>query len=155
MRWSQMQRGRLYGYGPDSVTLIATPLYSNTTLVCVFPTLALGGTVVLMGKFDAAGYLALAEQHRATHTMLVPVQYQRIMALADFDRYDRSSFRIKLYTSAPFPAALKADALRRWPGGLVEFYGMTEGGGRPSFLPTSIRTNCIPSAAPPPDTTSA
>lgn len=150
-----MQRGRLYGYGPDSVTLIATPLYSNTTLVCVFPTLALGGTVVLMGKFDAAGYLALAEQHRATHTMLVPVQYQRIMALADFDRYDRSSFRIKLYTSAPFPAALKADALRRWPGGLVEFYGMTEGGGRPSFLPTSIRTNCIPSAAPPPDTTSA
>ena len=25
--------------------------------------------------------------------------------------------------------ALKADVLRRWPGGLVEYYGMTEGGG--------------------------
>ncbi|MGZ5252279.1 MAG: class I adenylate-forming enzyme family protein, partial [Caldimonas sp.] len=32
-------------------------------------------------------------------------------------------------TSAPFAAALKADVLARWPGGLVEFYGMTEGGG--------------------------
>jgi acyl-CoA synthetase (AMP-forming)/AMP-acid ligase II len=37
--------------------------------------------VVLMPKFDAARYLQLAQQHRATHTMLVPVQYQRIMAL--------------------------------------------------------------------------
>ena len=134
MRWSQVQRGRSYGYGANSVTLIATPLYSNTTLVAVFPALAMGGTVVLMGKFDAAGFLALAQQHRATHTMLVPVQYQRIMALADFDRYDLSSFRCKLCTSAPFAAKLKADVLRRWPGGLIEFYGMTEGGGTAVLL---------------------
>ena len=44
-------------------------------------------------------------------------------------RYDLSSFRMKFCTSAPFNAALKADVLARWPGGLVEFYGMTEGGG--------------------------
>jgi acyl-CoA synthetase (AMP-forming)/AMP-acid ligase II len=35
----------------------------------------------------------------------------------------------KFCTSAPFSAALKADALARWPGELIEFYGMTEGGG--------------------------
>jgi acyl-CoA synthetase (AMP-forming)/AMP-acid ligase II len=118
-----------YGYGPDGVTLLATPLYSNTTLVVFFPTLAAGGTVVLMRKFDAAQYLALAERHRATHTMLVPVQYQRIMARPDFGRFDLGAFRFKFCTSAPFSAALKADVLARWPGGLVEFYGMTEGGG--------------------------
>jgi long-chain acyl-CoA synthetase len=129
MRWQHVQRARPQGYGPEAVTLIATPLYSNTTLVSVFPTLTLGGTVVLMPKFDVARYLALAEQHRATHTMLVPVQYQRLMAHPEFDRHDLSSFRMKLCTSAPFGAALKADILRRWPGGLVEYYGMTEGGG--------------------------
>jgi acyl-CoA synthetase (AMP-forming)/AMP-acid ligase II len=129
MRWSHVQRARLQGYGPGSVTVIATPLYSNTTLVSFFPTVTLGGTVVLMAKFDSAKYLALAEQHCATHTMLVPVQYQRLMAHPDFDLYDLSSFRMKLCTSAPFPAALKADILKRWPGGLVEYYGMTEGGG--------------------------
>ena len=129
MRWGQVQRSAAYAYGADSVTLLATPLYSNTTLVCFFPTVAMGGTSVLMGKFDAAGYLALAEKYRATHTMLVPVQYQRIMALPDFGRYDLSSFRFKLCTSAPFAAGLKADILRRWPGGLVELYGLTEGGG--------------------------
>jgi acyl-CoA synthetase (AMP-forming)/AMP-acid ligase II len=61
--------------------------------------------------------------------MLVPVQYRRIMALPDFEHYDLGAFRFKLCTSAPFPAAQKADVLARWPGGLVEFYGMTEGGG--------------------------
>jgi acyl-CoA synthetase (AMP-forming)/AMP-acid ligase II len=129
MRWSHLQRGPAYGYDAESVTLIATPLYSNTTLVAVFPTLALGGSVVLMAKFDAAEYLALAQRHRATHTMLVPVQYQRLMAREDFGRHDLSSFIAKFSTSAPFAAELKRDVLARWPGGLVEFYGMTEGGG--------------------------
>ncbi|MDA8108012.1 MAG: class I adenylate-forming enzyme family protein [Betaproteobacteria bacterium] len=129
MRWGHVQRGRVSGYEAGAVTLLATPLYSNTTLVSFFPTLALGGSAVLMAKFDAARYLALAERHRVTHTMLVPVQYQRIMALPEFGRFDLSSFRAKFCTSAPFSAALKADILRRWPGGLTEVYGMTEGGG--------------------------
>jgi acyl-CoA synthetase (AMP-forming)/AMP-acid ligase II len=129
MRWGHVQRAAIYGYGHDTVTLLATPLYSNTTLVCFFPTLSHGGTAVLMGKFDAAAYLALAAQRHATHTMLVPVQYQRIMALPEFGGFDLSSFRFKFCTSAPFRAELKADVLARWPGGLVEFYGMTEGGG--------------------------
>src|SRR3990172_906045 len=51
------------------------------------------------------------------------------MALPAFDRYAISSFRCKYCTSAPFAAALKADILKRWPGGLVEIFGMTEGGG--------------------------
>jgi long-chain acyl-CoA synthetase len=47
MRWGHVARAESYGYGPDAVTLIATSLCSNTTLVCFFPTLARGGTVVL------------------------------------------------------------------------------------------------------------
>ena len=129
MRWAHVQRGLNYGYGPEGVTLLATPLYSNTTLVVFFPTIAWGGTVILMGKFDAAAYLVLAERHRVTHTMLVPVQYRRLMALPAFGQHDLGAFHLKFSTSAPFAAELKADVLARWPGGLIEFYGMTEGGG--------------------------
>lgn len=129
MRWAHVRRSVAYDYGVDATTLISTPLYSNTTLVAFLPTLALGGTVVLMSKFEAGEYLRLAQQHGVTHTMLVPVQYQRIMARADFSDYDLSRFRYKMCTSAPFTASLKADVLARWPGGLMDFYGMTEGGG--------------------------
>lgn len=129
MRFGHVMRAVVMGYGPSAVTLLSTGLYSNTTLVSFFPTLGLGGTVVLMKKFDAGAYLALAQKHRVTHTMLVPVQYQRILARPDFDSFDLSSFAMKFCTSAPFSAALKADVLKRWPGGLIEYFGMTEGGG--------------------------
>ncbi len=129
MRWAHIQRASTYAYAPDSVTLLATPLYSNTTLVSFFPTLGWGGSAHLMPKFDALGYLQTAQRIGATHTMLVPVQYQRIMALPSFDQFNLSTFQAKFSTSAPFRAELKADVLARWPGGLIEFYGMTEGGG--------------------------
>ncbi|MGP0057796.1 MAG: class I adenylate-forming enzyme family protein [Beijerinckiaceae bacterium] len=129
MRWFHVRRLGQDAYGPDARTMISTPLYSNTTLVCLFPTLANGGTAILMRKFDARDFLVLAQDHRATHAMLVPVQYSRLMAQPDFDSYDLSSFKLKLSTSAPFSAALKRDILQRWPGALVEYYGMTEGGG--------------------------
>jgi acyl-CoA synthetase (AMP-forming)/AMP-acid ligase II len=128
-RASHAARREPFGYGADVVTLLATPLYSNTTLVALFPTLAAGGTALLMPKFDAHRYLELTQRERATHTMLVPVQYQRILAEPDFDAFDLSSFRLKVCAGAPFAAALKRAMVARWPGGLVELYGTTEGGG--------------------------
>lgn len=129
MRWAHVRRAPNFGYDRDAVTLCSTPLYSNTTLVSFLPAIGGGGTVVLMPKFEAGKFLELSQRHRVTHAMLVPVQYQRLMDRPDFDRHDLSSYRMKFCTSAPFSAALKADILRRWPGGLIEYYGMTEGGG--------------------------
>lgn len=129
MRWQHVLRGRMAGYAADTVAIISTPLCSNTTLVSVVPALANGGTLVLMEKFEARRFLELAERHRATHAMLVPVQYRRLMNDPEFDRFDLSAFRMKTCTSAPFAAELKAEIVRRWPGGLIEIYGMTEGGG--------------------------
>ncbi len=127
MRWQHIQRGAP-AYGANAVSLLSTPLYSNTTMASFLPTLGTGGKVVLMKKFDTLGFLQLASRERVTNTMLVPVQYRRIMAHPDFDSFDLSSFIMKYCTSAPFAAELKADIVKRWPGGLVEIYGMTEGG---------------------------
>ena len=129
MRFAHMQRAARYGLQAQSVLLLATPLYSNTTLVAFYPALGAGARIQLMPRFDVALYLQLAEALRATHTMLVPVQYRRLMAHPGFDTHNLSAFRMKLCTSAPFEAALKADVLARWPGDLLEVYGMTEGGG--------------------------
>ncbi len=129
MRWVHVMRVADSGYGTDAIMLIATPMYSNTTLIALFPTLAHGGTAVLTGKFTTIRYLELAERHKATHTMLVPVQYKRIMEEPMFSRFDLGSFRVKFCTSAPFAANLKTEILERWPGDLIETYGMTEGGG--------------------------
>ena len=73
MRWAQRDRGRINGIGAHTISLISTPLYSNTTLVTLLPTLALGGTVVFMRKFDAQHYSTLAPQHRAPPDSYTPL----------------------------------------------------------------------------------
>ena len=130
MRWRQFASTaasyREMGLEPRS--LASTPLYSNTTMVAFLAPLLAGGTVRVMGRFSATGWLEAARADRTTVTMLVPVQYQRLMDEQRFDEFDLSALAIKYCTSAPFPAALKREVLARMPGALVEIYSMTEGG---------------------------
>lgn len=128
MRNQHIVRFEAMGIRAGAVTLVSTALYSNTTLVALLPTLALGGRIVLMQKFDAGEFLMLAEKEKVTHAMLVPVQYQRILDRPDFNDYDLSSFEVKLSTSAPLREGIKKDIVARWPGKMIEIYGLTEGG---------------------------
>ncbi|SLN60673.1 Long-chain-fatty-acid--CoA ligase FadD13 [Pseudooceanicola marinus] len=127
-RSRQFGRFTVFGLDTEAVQIMSTPLYSNTTLVAVLSGLVGGGHVVSMAKFDTLGFLDLAARHRATHAMLVPVQYTRLMKEPQFDSFDLSAFQCKFSTSAPLPGVLIKQVMTRWPGNLVEFYGMTEGG---------------------------
>lgn len=128
MRWRQMTFRAAMNYGTDSRTLTSTPLYSNTTMAVFLPTMYSGGCASIMGKFDTEKWLQRAQDESVTHTMLVPVQYRRLMQFDRFADFDLSALKMKYCTSAPFPADLKAEVLKRMPGGLIEIYGMTEGG---------------------------
>ncbi|MBV7258825.1 acyl--CoA ligase [Erythrobacter sp. WH158] len=130
MRWRQFGATALsyLEAGLPVRSLASTPLYSNTTMVAFLPPLMAGGTVRIMAKFDSAKWLANAQADKATVTMLVPVQYQRLMDFTGFDDFDLSSLALKYCTSAPFSAELKREVLDRMPGGLIEIYSMTEGG---------------------------
>jgi long-chain acyl-CoA synthetase len=129
MRAFHVERFGAAGIGEDTVSLVSTPFYSNTTLVVALPTLALGGTVVLMEKFNAGEFLRLSEKEKVNTAMLVPVQYQRVIDHEDFDKTDLSSYELKFSTSAPLRAGIKEQIISRWPGKMIEIYGLTEGGG--------------------------
>lgn len=130
MRWRQFAStaASWIDNGLEVRSLASTPLYSNTTMVAFLPALLAGGTVRVMGKFDRLRWLESAQNDRTTITMLVPVQYQRLMDEPKFGEFDLSSLQLKYCTSAPFPAKLKREVLRRMPGALIEIYSMTEGG---------------------------
>ena len=129
MRWAHVKQASSRGYGVDSILLAGTPLYSNLTLMSVFQCLARGGTIVLMQKFEPGNYLALVKKHLVSHTVLVGVQYERLMAHPDFSREIISTLRVKLTGGAPMSPALKGAILDSWPGELYEAYGVSEGGG--------------------------
>jgi len=130
MRWRQFAPTAMSSLAVNREvrSLTSTPLYSNTTMVAFLSALLAGGTVTIMGKFNTQKWLEIAQRDRITMTMLVPVQYQRLMDEPGFDGFDLSQMELKYCTSAPFSAELKAEVLNRMPGALIEIYSMTEGG---------------------------
>jgi acyl-CoA synthetase (AMP-forming)/AMP-acid ligase II len=115
-------------FSTDSVNVVSTPFYSNTTTVTWFITTARGGANVLLPKFSAEAFLDAVERHRVTHAMLVPVQYDRILAASRFGSADLASITHLFSTSAPLGADTKRRILRETRADLVEIYGLTEGG---------------------------
>jgi acyl-CoA synthetase (AMP-forming)/AMP-acid ligase II len=114
-------------YQSNTVALLSLGLYSNISWVGMLCTFLAGGHVVVMERFDAAAWLAHVERWSATHTAMVPVQYQRLVEHAERARYDTSSMRSMMSCGSPLPPQLKQALLAAFGCELVELYGLTEG----------------------------
>ena len=89
----------------------------------------LGGTVVVMERFDPREALALIELHRVTHAQFVPTMFVRMLKLSDAERaeYDVSSLRAVVHAAAPCPVDVKQAMIDWWGPILSEYYSATEG----------------------------
>jgi long-chain acyl-CoA synthetase len=120
-----------YGYGEDGDLHLCTgPLYHAAPLAFSLAVpLAFGVGVVLMDHWDAEEALRLVEEHRVTHTHMVPTMFHRLLSVSPEarERYDVSSLRFVIHGAAPCPVAVK-QGLIDWLGPIVwEYYAATEG----------------------------
>ncbi len=121
----------LFGGGPDSVYLSPAPLYHAAPLRYCTQFHRLGGTVVVMERFDAEQALALIERHRVTHSQWVPTMFVRMLKLPPEvrARYDVSSLEFAIHAAAPCPIPVKEQMIE-WFGPVIhEYYAGTEGNG--------------------------
>jgi long-chain acyl-CoA synthetase len=121
----------LYGFSESTVYLSPAPLYHAAPAGWTTMTQRLGGTAVVMERFDAEEWLALVERHRVTHSQLVPTHLVRLLKLPEDVRrhYDLSSLQLVVHAAAPCPPEVKRAAIA-WLGPIVhEFYSGSEGSG--------------------------
>jgi len=120
--------GTLMGFGADTVYLSPAPLYHAAPLRYCLATLAMGGALVVMPRFDAAQALALIERWRVTHSQWVPTMFSRLLQLPEDvrQRHDLSSHRCAIHAAAPCPVPLKQAMLDWWGDILVEYYAGSE-----------------------------
>jgi acyl-CoA synthetase (AMP-forming)/AMP-acid ligase II len=111
----------------DAATLISTSMYTNFAIPAMLGILWGGGRIVLMERFEADTFLELAERERATHFYIVPTQVQRLLESPRFNSDGLSASRLVYVAGSLFRRELKDDLLARWPGTLLEVYGLTEG----------------------------
>ena len=121
----------LYGFDADSVYLSPAPLYHAAPFAYSMGTQSLGGTVVMMEKFDPVAALELIERFRVTHSQWVPTMFVRMLKLdpAERARFDLSSHRVAIHAAAPCPVEVKRRMIEWWGPILYEYYAGTEANG--------------------------
>jgi long-chain acyl-CoA synthetase len=115
----------------DDVQMCAGPAYHAAPLAFdVRSALAQGNPLVFLDKWDSEGVLAAIERYKVTRCHLVPIMFQRLLALpqAVKDKYDISSLRYVVHGAAPCPPEVK-QAMIDWLGPILhEYYAGSEGG---------------------------
>ena len=137
----------LWGFCPEDVNLVLSPLHHSAPLRFAVGTLLAGGRVVVPGApdgnspggrrphgFDPATVTTAIHEHRPTTMFCVPAHLQRLFAHWDAlldsggGTPDLGCFRLVAHAGAPCPDRVKRRLLATFPADSTwEFYGSTEG----------------------------
>ncbi len=122
--------------------LFASPLYFNGPFEFAVRQLLLGGTVVLLPRFDPVRWVQLAAATRPDWAFLAPIQIRRLLdgvrpaSLADA----LSSIQTVLHTAAPCPPDIHARLVDlAGPHRVAEFYGAAEYDGTFAWASSAAR----------------
>lgn len=128
---AQTRMVRIYGFHAEDRYLCTAPLYHAAPLRSCSAVHVLGGTVIVLKRFDAGLALRVIEAQRVTVSQWVPTHFKRLLDLPPDirRRADISSLRVALHAAAPCPVPLKRAMIDWWGPMLLEYYAGTEGGG--------------------------
>ena len=121
----------LYGWTPDSIYLSPAPLYHAAPLGWTMAVQSIGGTVVVMERFDPEAALKDIETYKVTTAQWVPTHFVRMLKLPPEvrTRYDLSSLKAVFHAAAPCPVPVKEQMIEWWGPIINEYYAGTEGNG--------------------------
>lgn len=121
----------VFGLTTDSVYLSPAPIYHSAPLGFSLGVQSLGGTVVMLEKFDAIDALEAIEKYQVTSSQWVPTMFTRMLKLPEADRlrFDVSTMQVAIHAAAPCPVPVKKAMMEWWGNVLWEYYAGTEGNG--------------------------
>ncbi len=120
-----------FGLSGESIYLSPAPLYHAAPLRWCQTVHRLGGTVIVMEKFDPETALQTIEKYHVTDSQWVPTHFVRMLKLPEDVRgkYDVSSLKCAIHAAAPCPVPIKEAMIGWWGPVLREYYAGTEGNG--------------------------
>ena len=118
---------RILYAGPTTRVLLTIGMYSNFSWGGILMALTLGGTIYIHAAFDPKATLEAIQENSITHLLMVPIQYQRMWEVDNFENYNLSSLQGLLSAGSPLFPELKEKMFQSVGNAVVELYGLTEG----------------------------
>lgn len=113
----------------EMVYLSPAPLYHAAPIGWCCTVHRLGGTVVVMEKFEPEAALAAIERYGVTDSQWVPTHFVRMLKLDEEARarHDLSTHRRAIHAAAPCPVPVKRAMIDWWGPIVIEYYAGSEG----------------------------
>lgn len=110
------------------VYLSPAPLYHAAPIGWASTAHRLGGTVVVMEKFEPEAALRAIQDYKVTDSQWVPTHFVRFLKLDPEirTRYDLSSHKRALHAAAPCPVPIKREMIEWWGPIVNEYYAGSE-----------------------------
>ncbi len=122
--------------GKEDRIIGVLPLFHVFANTCVMNrTVANGGMIVMLPRFDGAQVLAAIGRTKATALPGVPTMYQALLDHPKLASADLSSLKYCISGGAPLPAEVKARFEARTGARVIEGYGLSESSGVVSCNP--------------------
>ena len=108
-----------------------------------------GGTVHLRssGGFDAQQVVEYVSEHGISHVLWVPTMLYEILKVPHLAELDLSHLEVIMCGGSPLTREMIGEMQAAFPGiDFMQVYGLTEGGGTTSFVPSQFLTTKVGSA---------
>jgi non-ribosomal peptide synthetase component E (peptide arylation enzyme) len=112
----------------DEVFLVFLPLGLNWGYLTLLQSIMAGARAVLLDRFTGRGALELIEREGVTFIPSAPASIIAMLNDPELDRFDLRSLRVVITGGASCPVETIRAYRRRFPGHLIELYGMLETG---------------------------
>jgi long-chain acyl-CoA synthetase len=121
----------LFGINQESRFLTpGAPLYHAAPQRFAMAITRLGGTNVILQRFEPLAALSAIDTFRVTHSQWVPTMFVRMLRLDETARnqFDLRSHECAIHAAAPCPIPVKEQMIEWWGPIVHEYYGGSEGG---------------------------
>jgi long-chain acyl-CoA synthetase len=125
----------IWGLTPDSVNLVAMPLFHIGGGGWAIAGMYEGCTSVILRELDPAALVRLIPELGITHAFLVPVALQFMLMVPDVGSVDFSSLDTIVYGASPISEEVLAQAVTTFRCKFWQAYGLTETTGAIVNLP--------------------
>ena len=127
MSYTRRLAEEAWGMGPDSVNLVAMPMFHVGGSGYGSSTMMAGGHTVLMHEVNPTKAVELIARHRVTHTFFVPTVVQALLEVPAIKSADLSSMQLLMHESL-------GGSNQGWSttsdlASVMQAYGMTESSG--------------------------
>jgi len=136
-----LQKG-LWGFDEHTIYLSPSPLYHSAPIGFCTGVQALGGTVIMLPKFNELLALRTIDNYKVTHSQWVPTMFSRMLKIDEAERnvFDLSSQKVVIHAAAPCPRQVKQKMFDWWGPIIYEYYAGTEGNGMTHVTPQAWLT---------------